>query len=124
MYGTAAWEEPETIEEAKARMGELLATPAPDEVRELVAEVRRLRSEREEIRRAAQRLVSTCPRPDNEETQRIRDEAIDTLAGRTPVDDDWLERAVEEIGRLDVHEGHVDLAKALAILRMHRDAKA
>lgn len=146
-YGTAAWDEPETVQEAKARMGKLPAAPgsqytvdlqreseaslakaaselgsistpaatasdgphslpdevldelarteqsAPDgsasydvvEVRCLVAEVRRLRSDFEEIRRAAQRLITACPRPDDEEGRRIRDEAIAVLAGRAKI---------------------------------------
>jgi hypothetical protein len=35
--------------------------------------------------------------------------------------DEWLQRAVDDIGALDTLEGHVDMAKALAILRKHRD---
>jgi hypothetical protein len=86
-YGTAAWEEPETIEEATARMGTLPSAPGPgvldrvneqppltgpelyaiqsavefgsptDEERRLLAEVRRLRSETW-VQRAADEIAA------------------------------------------------------------------
>jgi hypothetical protein len=65
------------------------------------------------------------------EVRRLRAAAVEDPAvedGRSELcrlaSDPWLEDAVEEIGQLEVREGYVDLAKALAILRKHRDGKA
>lgn len=164
LYGTSAWEDPETIEEAKARMGRLPPAPGPgvldrinervpppltdedldaleraandmvpgqvaitlpvDYARRLVTEVRRMHRDVEEIRRAAQALLNVCPRPEDDRGRKIRDEAVAVIGSHGPAGDEWLQRAVEEIGGLEVHEGYVDLAKALAILRKHRDGKA
>lgn len=175
-FGTAAWDEPETVEEAKARMGRLPAAPShhhvladevldeltrteassPDgagsydvyEVRCLVAEVRRLRLQQTPGNEAPpteadlERVLDLAlgdmemvegdrcvgdkehakAQADQADVERVIRGAIKEL--RRLCSDQWLQRAVEEIGGLEVHEGYVDPAKALAILQKHRDGEA
>jgi hypothetical protein len=137
-YGTSAWEEPETVEEAKARMGTLPAAPGSEA----------LTSEPSGDAENAFSHVKRQPEPSP-----LTDEGLGEVEAalhwkaaeggdlEPPIvsaklalnlvaevrrlrADEWLLRAVDDIGALDTLEGHVDMAKALAILRKHRDGKA
>lgn len=103
-------------------------------VERLVADLRRLQGEAEELRRAAHLLVNVSTRTDAT-TQRdldLREEAIAVLAARKP-SDDWLKAASKELAAHVLFVGMIDLTesasreyqkRALAILRKHRDGKA
>ncbi len=118
--GTSAWDEPETVEQAKARIGTLSAAPGPG---------------------VLDRVNEGEPRP-------LTDEELDAIARgglyrlgrgwfaqrdyRAPLlaevrrlrSDDWLVRAAEKITDSEVRDGYVEEAAVVAILRKHRDGKA
>src|SRR5258708_6575554 len=128
--GTSAWNEPETVEQAKARMGTLSAAPGPsvlDRVNE--GEPRPLTDvELAEIDKILGRIVP-AELQGQADTQRyfavrLRHAGLLLMAEvRRLRSDDWLVRAAEEITDSEVRDGYVEEAAVVAILRKHRDAK-
>jgi len=140
--GTSAWEEPETVEQAKARMGTLPAAPSPgvlDRVNEQ-APAPLTDEELTEIEVAAHTGKTGEPRAlDHVWFDDLLRLVADVRRLRS---DEWLRAAMEEIAR--EHDGTVNaLASTLrhepgarldapewawdalgAILRKHRDGKA
>lgn len=126
--GTAAWEEPETVEQAKARMGTLPAAPGAStfgpggggpardpEPSPLTDE------ELDHLEREAKRF--TAPEPwEGNATETI----VRLLAEvRRLRSDEWLERAADEIdGGMDaLNETGPSRNEILDILRKHRDGR-
>ncbi len=118
--GNSAWDEPETVEQAKARMGTLSAAPGP----------------------------GVLDRVNDRELPPLTDDELDAIARgglyrlgrgwfarrdyRAPLlaevrrlrSDGWLKRAAEAITDNEVRDGYVEEVAVVAILRKHRDEKS
>lgn len=138
-YGTAAWDEPESIEEAKARMGRLPSAPGSqytaDQQRDGEAALARAVRQLGPIAGPARHFVPG-PLTDDELAALVERAEHGVWLTATPEDvqrlvaevrrlrsDEWLEHATDEIGEMDTRD-HIDTAKVLALLRKHRDGKA
>jgi hypothetical protein len=108
--GTSAWEEPETVEQAKARMGTLSA--APESTHRLPDEIL------DELDRDA---AATLKRGDGSMSADCTDVRCIVAEVRRLRSDDWLQRAAEEITDCEVRDGYVEEAAVVAILRKRRD---
>lgn len=121
-YGTAAWDELETVEEALARRAPLSAAPGPgvlDRVQE------RETPPMEDDALEFWSSLGTEHAARSGPTRHLGQGVIELVAEvRRLRSDEWLQRAVDEIGGREVHEGYVDTIKAFETLQKHRDGKA
>ena len=129
--GTSAWDEPETVEQAKARMGTLSAPPGPgvlDRVNE--GEPRPLTDgDLAEVDKILGWIVPAELQGQGDTQRyfavRLRHAGLLFMAEvRRLRSDDCLVRAAEEITDSEVRDGYVEEAAVVAILRKHQDGKA
>lgn len=122
--GTAAWDEPETIDEAKARMGTLPAAPGPG-VLDRVNERGAAPMEDDALEFWAALGSENAAR--SGPTRHLGQGVVELVAEiRRLRSDEWLARATEEIAR-DPNCCDIQSSSSGAmedILRKHRDGKA
>lgn len=117
-YGTSAWDDAETIEEAKARMGMLPGTPRSERRPPTENELKNLRNYFTDLP-DREPLETTIA----DEVVRVIDEALRLCSN------DWLQRAVEEMAMISVTDwNRMSISDCeeglLAILQRRRDGKA
>ena len=115
-YGTSAWDEPETVEEASARMGTLPAAPGSRRPRS-ESELRNLRNYFADLPDREPLHATTAA-----EVVLVIDEALRLRS------DDWLKRAVEEMAMISVSDwDRMSVSdcegRLLSVLQRRRDGR-
>jgi hypothetical protein len=118
LYGTSAWDDAETIEEATARMGSLPAAAGDERRRPTENELKNLRNYFTDLPD-----LDPLPATIACEVVRVIDEALRLRS------DDWLQRAVEEVAMISVTDwDRMSISECedrlLAVLQRRRDGKA